>query len=90
MCRLIEKKIIPCDKCKDVLHNKSIDATSNMIKHLQSCESGNKNITTVFISTKEYFRPKTSQTIPRMMKDKIISRDQQFSTQFLGSDTGIG
>jgi hypothetical protein len=83
-----KKDFVSCDKCKDVLHHKSIDGTSNMTKHLNSSESGNKNITNVSISIKEYLRPKTSQTIPRMLKDKIISRDQRFPTQFLGSEVG--
>ncbi len=83
MCMLIiEKDFVFCDKCKDVLHHKSIDGTSNMIKHLKSCESGNKKITNVSIGIKEYLRPKTSQTIPRMLKDKIISRDQRFPHSF--------
>jgi hypothetical protein len=86
-----KKDFVFCDKCKDVLHYKSIDGTRNMIKHLKSCESGNKNITNISISIKEYLRPKTSQAIPRMLKDKIISRDQRFPTvpmQFLGSEIG--
>jgi hypothetical protein len=66
-----KKDFVFCYKCKDILHQKSIDATSNMIKHLKSCESGNQNITNVSISIKEYLRPKTSQTIPRMLKDKL-------------------
>jgi hypothetical protein len=78
---IIEKKdFVSCDKCKDVLHHKSIDGTSNMIKHLKSCESGNKNISNVSIIIKEYLRSKTSQTISRMLKDKFISRNQRFPT----------
>jgi hypothetical protein len=49
-----------------------------MIKHLKSCESGNKNITNFSTSIKEYLRPKTSQTIPRMLKDKITDATVEF------------
>ncbi len=73
-----KKDFVSCDKCKDVLHHKSIDGTSNMIKHLKSCESGNKNITNFSTSIKEYLRPKTSQTIPRMLKDKITDATVEF------------
>ncbi|CAF4888211.1 unnamed protein product, partial [Rotaria sp. Silwood2] len=42
-----------------------------MIKHQKTCQTSNKNSQTECFNIKEYFRPKTPQSIPRQMKEKI-------------------
>jgi hypothetical protein len=73
-----KKDFVCCDKCKDVLQHKSMDGTSNMIKHSKLCQSANKNVQNTSISIKEYLRPKNSQPIPRMLKEKITAATVEF------------
>ncbi|CAF4082991.1 unnamed protein product [Rotaria sp. Silwood2] len=44
-----------------------------MIKHQKSCQTSNKNNRSEYSTIKQYFRPKTSSSIPRTMKEKITN-----------------
>ncbi|CAM4944371.1 unnamed protein product, partial [Rotaria socialis] len=38
-----KQNFVSCDTCKDILHHKSIDGTSSMMKHFRSCEKNSIN-----------------------------------------------
>ena len=73
-----KQDFVSCDKCKDILHHRSICGTSNMIKHLKSCGIPKKIITNDTLGIKEYLRPKNSQPIPKMFKEKITDTTVEF------------
>ena len=72
----VKQGFVSCDVCKEVLHHKSIDGTSSMMKHQRSCAKNKKNIDTLTI--KGYFRPKTSQSIPKKVKEKVTAATVEF------------
>ncbi|CAF3571137.1 unnamed protein product [Rotaria socialis] len=49
-----------------------------MIKHIKSCQTTNEDIPNTSLNVKEYFRPKTSQPIARMLKEKITNVAVEF------------
>ncbi|CAF5004029.1 unnamed protein product, partial [Rotaria sp. Silwood1] len=73
-----KKDFVCCDKCKDVLHHKSDSGTSNMIKHIKSCQTTSKDIPNASLTIKEYLRPKTAQPISRIFKEKITDATVEF------------
>ncbi|CAF2573675.1 unnamed protein product [Rotaria sp. Silwood2] len=73
-----KKDFVCCDKCKDVLHHKSESGTSNMIKHIKSCQTTSKAIPNASLTIKEYLRPKTVQPIPKIFKEKITNATAEF------------
>ncbi|CAF3243261.1 unnamed protein product [Rotaria sp. Silwood2] len=73
-----KKDFVCCDKCKDVLHHKSDSGTSNMIKHIKSCQTTSKDIPNASLTVKEYLRPKTPQPISRIFKEKITDATVEF------------
>ncbi len=68
-----KQDFVSCDICKDVLHHSSTDGTSSMIKHQKKCQTSNKKDQNEYVNIREYFRPKTPQSIPRKIKDKITN-----------------
>jgi hypothetical protein len=56
------------------------------MKHLESCESGNKNITNVSISIKEYLRPKNFSNYSKNVERQNYIMRSTVPTQFLGSE----
>jgi len=59
-----------------------------MIKHMESCESGNKNITNVSISIKKYLRPKNFSNYSKNVERQNYIVRSTVPTQFLGSEVG--
>ncbi|CAF1436489.1 unnamed protein product, partial [Rotaria sp. Silwood1] len=73
-----KKDFVCCDKCKDVRHHKSDSGTSNMIKHIKSCQTTSKDIPNASLTIKEYLRSKTAQPISRIFKEKITDATVEF------------
>jgi hypothetical protein len=70
---VIKKKqdFLSWDAYKNILHYTSTDVTSSRIKYPKTCQTSSKNNQNECFNIKEYFHPKTLQSIPRKMKEKI-------------------
>lgn len=73
-----KQNFVSCDKCKDILHHKLGDGTSNMIKHNKSCEKSVKTVSNNLVTIKDYLRPKSSEPIPKLFKDKVTEATVEF------------
>lgn len=62
-----------CDTCKDILHYKSTDGTSSMMKHLRSCESNSKDNNNKTLSINEYFSSHKTKSVPPRFKNKVLN-----------------
>ncbi|CAF3373060.1 unnamed protein product, partial [Rotaria sp. Silwood2] len=68
-----KQNFVSCDTCKDILHHKSIDGTSSMMKRLRSCESNSKNNNNKSLSINEYFSCRETKSIPPRFKNKVLN-----------------
>ena len=68
------QNFVSCDTCKDILHHKSIDGTSSMMKHLRSCDANtkSKNKNNDGIPIKEYFSPQKTRSVPSRFTNKVL------------------
>jgi hypothetical protein len=73
-----KQDFVSCETCKDILHHKSIDGTSSMMKHQKICAAAKKNSHNNSLSIKEYFRPKITQPIPKKFKEQITNATVEF------------
>ncbi|UJR13010.1 hypothetical protein I4U23_000036 [Adineta vaga] len=73
-----QQNFVCCQICKEVLHHKSINGTSSMIKHKNMCEQVKKTVNHNSTSTQQYFRPKATQTVSKKVKEKVTIAAVEF------------
>ncbi|CAM4921723.1 unnamed protein product [Rotaria socialis] len=68
-----KQNFVSCDTCKDILHHKSIDGTSSMMKHFRSCEKNSINNNNESLTINEYFSSLKTRSVPTRSKKKVLN-----------------